>query len=214
MRLNGNYTRSYCVGNSIQTTFGGVGSGFVKPDDPDFDRGNCAQDRRHIGNLTVGYQTPQMSNAVLRVLASDWNLSGIMNARSGSWLTITTSRDIALTGISGQRVNVVKDDPFGDKSLNNYLNAAAFSFPAPGTLGDAKRGSVAGPAYWSIDLSLAREIRPVASQTLELRLETFNLLNHFNWGNPNTSLDSAVFGRIQTQSGTPRVLQFGIKYGF
>jgi hypothetical protein len=54
----------------------------------------------------------------------------------------------------------------------------------------------------------------VNGQTLELRIETFNLLNNFNWGNPNTSLDSAVFGRIQSQSGSPRVLQFGVKYGF
>jgi hypothetical protein len=28
------------------------------------------------------------------------------------------------------------------------------------------------------------------------------------------NFDAANFGRIQTQTGTPRVLQFGIKYGF
>jgi hypothetical protein len=213
LRLNGNYTRSYCVGNAIQTTFGQVGSGFLKPDDPDFDRGNCSQDRRHIGNLTVGYQTPQASSPLLNILASNWNISGIMNARSGTWLTITTARDIALTGISAQRVNVVKDDPYGD-TLDAFLDRSAFDFPAPGTLGNSRRGSVAGPAYWTIDLSLAREIALAGSQSVELRVETFNLLNHFNWGNPNVSLDSAVFGRIQTQAGNSRILQFGIKYGF
>ena len=53
-----------------------------------------------------------------------------------------------------------------------------------------------------------------AARNVELRLETFNLLNHFNWGNPNVNLDSPDFGRIQTQTGSPRVLQFGIKYAF
>lgn len=85
------------------------------------------------------------------------------------------------------------------------------------------RASIEGPAYWTIDLALARHISIGTTQDLELRLETFNLLNHFNWGNPaapvgqNTALlnfDAANFGRIQTQAGTPRILQFGIKYGF
>ena len=49
---------------------------------------------------------------------------------------------------------------------------------------------------------------------MELRLETFNLLNHFNWGNPVVNLDAANFGQILTQTGSPRILQFGIKYAF
>ena len=49
---------------------------------------------------------------------------------------------------------------------------------------------------------------------LELRLEAFNLLNNFNWGNPATTLDSPTFGQITSQAGDPRILQFGIKYGF
>jgi hypothetical protein len=214
VRISGNYTRSYCVGNAIQTSFGQVGSGILKPDDPAFDRGNCSQDRRHIANLTMGVDTPRFDNAVLRGLASEWNVSGILNARSGSWLTITTARDIALIGVSAQRVNAVKDDPYGDKSLNNYLSAAAFAFPAPGTLGNSPRGAVMGPAYWAVDLALAKLVSIGAGKNVELRVETFNLLNNFNWGNPNTSLDSPVFGRIQTQTGSPRVMQFGIKYNF
>ena len=51
-------------------------------------------------------------------------------------------------------------------------------------------------------------------QTLELRVEAFNLLNNFNWGNPTTNLDAGTFGRITTQAGEPRIMQFGMKYGF
>ena len=49
---------------------------------------------------------------------------------------------------------------------------------------------------------------------VELRLETFNLTNNFNWGDPATNINLGTFGRITTMAGTPRIMQFGIKYGF
>ena len=49
---------------------------------------------------------------------------------------------------------------------------------------------------------------------MELRLESFNLLNHFNWGNPLVNFNVGTFGRITTQAGAPRFMQFGIKYDF
>ena len=76
LRLSGNYTRSYCFGNTAQLTFGQPASGYLKPDDPSFDRGNCTQDRRHIANLTAGVETPEFENAVVRALASRWNVVG------------------------------------------------------------------------------------------------------------------------------------------
>ena len=42
----------------------------------------------------------------------------------------------------------------------------------------------------------------------------FNLLNNFNWGNPGMNFNAATFGRIQTISGEPRIMQFGVKYSF
>ena len=130
----------------------------LKPDDTAFDIGHCAQDRTHIGNITVGAETPQFQGAVMRALASDWRVSGILNARSGSWLTVTTGRDIAGTGIQNQRVNEVKDSPYGDKTLLNYLTPTAFAYPDAGTLGDHKRGSIEGPGFWTVDLALSRII--------------------------------------------------------
>jgi hypothetical protein len=42
----------------------------------------------------------------------------------------------------------------------------------------------------------------------------FNLFNNLNCGNPKMNLDAGTFGRITTQSGDPRIVQFGVKYGF
>jgi hypothetical protein len=141
-------------------------------------------------------------------------VSGIFSARSGAWLTVTTARDLAGTGIVGQRLNQVSDEVYGDKSLTNYFNVTAFAYPAAGTYGNHVRNSIEGPGFWTVDVALSRLVRVVSDQTLELRLEAFNVLNHVNWANPTTNYDSRNFGRITAISGNMRIIQFGVKYGF
>jgi len=112
------------------------------------------------------------------------------------------------------RVDQVSDDIYGEKTLDSYLNRAAFAQPAPGTFGNLVRNSVNGPGAWKADLAVSRLFSWSGSQRVELRVETFNLFNTFNWGNPITALNSGNFGRIQTMAGDPRIIQFGVKYGF
>jgi len=213
--LGGNYTLSHCETDTpVSGKFVQFSDGYTDPKNPSYDRGNCPQNRRAIGSFTVGYMTPHFDNPALRVVASDWRASGILTTRSGTWLTVTTTQDLAGTGTTGQRVNQVKDDPYGDKTLTNYLNAAAFAFPAAGTLGNERARDIEGPGYWNVDLSLARLLPVGTGRSLEVRVETFNLFNHFNWGDPATSLDAGTFGRITTQSGSSRIMQFAVKYGF
>jgi len=216
--LNGNYTISRCFGHATTGGFPQLAQGPINPDDPDMDRGHCDQDRTHLANLTVAVQTPDFGGALANALASGWRVAGILNARSGSWLNITTGRDVALNGqrFQEQRVNQVSDDVYGAKSLTGYLNRAAFAQPAPGTFGNYERNSIRGPAFWTIDLALSKLVTFVAAQTLELRVEAFNVLNNFNWGNPGTNLNAATFGRIRAlpTGASMRILQFGVKYGF
>jgi hypothetical protein len=215
LSLSGNYTISHCEADTeVSGSFSQFAGGYLKPDDPSFDRGNCSQSRRQIANLTVGAETPRFASAPLRVVASDWRLSGILNARSGSWLTVTTGRDINGTGISGQRLNQVMDDPYGPRTLTNYLNPAAFAYPAAGEYGNHRAFSIEGPGFWTVDIALTRLLSFGTTNSMELRVEVFNLFNNFNWGNPNTNYDAGTFGRITTQTGDPRIMQFGVKYGF
>ena len=202
------------MGNTVVTGFPQISAGYRKPDDPAFDRGNCVQSRRQVFTLTTGYQTPEFSGATMRALASGWRASGILSARSGAWLGVTTGRDVAGTGIQGNVINQVKDDPYGDKSLTNYLSATAFAYPAAGELGTMTPSSIEGPGFWTIDLALSRQLSISDRHNLELRLEMFNLLNNFNWGDPVINYDAGTFGQITTMAGAPRIIQFGVKYGF
>ena len=151
---------------------------------------------------------------MLRAVASDWRVSGILNARSGSWLNVDTTLDSQGTGISGRRPDQILADPYGDKTLDNYLNPEAFATPAPGTFGNSQWNGVEGPGFWTVDLAVSKIVTFGATQDLELRVETFNLFNNFNWGRPVTRSTSGRFGQITSQAGTPRIMQFGIKYGF
>jgi len=209
--LNANYTLSRCTGTPQNPRFNQTSAGYLKPDDPSFDDGYCDQDRPHLATLTVGYETPDVANAALRAVASHWRFSGILNARAGGRLNILSGIDNAFTGIGNQRPNQVSDDFYGH-SLLTYFNRAAFAQPAPGTLGDLPRNAVTGPNYWAVDLAMSKLISVSGAERLELRIEAFNLLNQFNWGDPVVNFNAGTFGRITTQAGAPRIIQFGIKY--
>ena len=217
VRLDGNWTWGRCLGGHVARGGGGAGDTggggvYNNPADLDYDRGHCDWDQTHLANFTVGYLSPQLSGGMLRVLASNWQLSGILSARSGDWLTVVTG----VTGFNGlaDRVDQISDDVYGEKTLNSYLNRAAFAQPAPGTFGNHERNSIKGPKAWKADLAVSRLFSWGVAQKVEVRFETFNLFNTFNWGNPITNLSAGNFGRIQTMAGDPRILQFGIKYGF
>jgi hypothetical protein len=213
--LSGNYTLSHCeTDTQVTGTFIQFNSGYSNPKDPSYDRGNCPQNQRQIASFTVGAQSPRFMNTALRMLVSDWRAAGILSAHTGDWLTVTTGKEITGTGLPNQRVNQVNTNPYGNNTLNSYLNPAAFAYPTVGTFGNEPNWGFEGPGYWDIDLTLARLLPMGAERKLEIRIEAFNLLNHFNRGDPGTNLDAGTFGLITTQNGSSRVMQFAIKYEF
>jgi hypothetical protein len=215
--VSGNYTLSHCIGDERR---GNQGQGFgptetyIDPNNRRGDRGNCTSDRRNIFNVTAVAETPQFSGARLRALATGWRVSGIFRKSSGGYLTITSGLDRALSGIANQRPNQVLADPYGDKSLKNYLNPAAFTQPATGTYGNVGFASVRGPESWQLDAALSRGFQLRERQRLEFRAEAYNLTNSLRKGTPGTNLNNlATFGQITTASD-PRILQFALKYVF
>jgi hypothetical protein len=125
---------------------------------------------------------------------------------------VTTGVDNALSGMGGQRAVQVSDNVYGDGTVNNYLNAAAFTAPAAGTYSTLKPNAFVGPSQFQNDMALTRTFR-IASKPFQFRWEVFNVLNKANFNNPTSGLNSTNFGRILT-AGQPRIMQFALKYDF
>jgi hypothetical protein len=224
LSLNGNYTWARCIGTDTPNTFSQISNGYTNPDDPEFDKGYCDQDRTHLASITLATETPEFSGGALSALASGWRAAGIVSIRSGRRINVTSGLDRAFTGVRDQRPNKVSEDVYATpRTLTSYFNRAAFAQPAPGTYGNLMRNALTGPSYWNVDLAISRTIGIVGMQLLELRLETFNLFNTFNWGDPGAgqnaggvtaNFNSGTFGRITTQAGDPRIIQVGMKYAF
>jgi len=224
LSINGSYTFSRCVGTPTTNDFNQTSAGYTNPANPDLDAGYCDQDRRHLSTFNMSYETPQVGSGIVHAVASSWRVSGIFNGRSGNRINVTSGRDNAFNGIAAQRPDLVAGkDAYGagkdvsslkpGEQIANYLNRDAFAQPVAGAFGTAPRNYVVRPAFWNIDMAISKLI-PFGARRVELRLETFNVLNHFNWGDPVANLNSATFGRITTQAGDPRILQFGVKYDF
>src|SRR5687767_5226457 len=214
VNISGNYTLSKCEGHPSQGgTTPNVNSGYVNPDDIDYDYGACNSDRRHVVNVTIGARTPDFDNAMLRAIASSWRVSVIYRVSSGSPITVGVNTDPAGTGTGGQRAHLI-GDPYGDRdSLTQFLNFDSFTFPAPGEYGQQRRGSIYGPGTRNVDIALVR-LFLCSTHQIEARVESFNFFNWVRYGNPSTNLNAPnTFGRI-TNAADARVMQFALKYSF
>ena len=174
---------------------------------------------RFTGSFNYQLPSPIRSNA-LKYVTNGWQMNGIVSLQSGAPLTIATGVDNSFSGIGQDRVDVVGDPKLESgrskaDQIARWFNTAAFRENAPGTFGTLGRNTERGPGLAVVDLSVFKNFpMPYAeSHKLELRLEVFNLFNHANLGNPNTTLTSSVFGRI-TSAGDPRILQIGLRYSF
>jgi hypothetical protein len=101
----------------------------------------------------------------------------------------------------------------------SWLNPAAFALPVSGTYGNLSTANLLGPGALNVNASLSRLFKVRERQVLELRADSQNLLNRANFANPGASMAAtANFGKITStapgQLGTPRIMQFAVKYTF
>ena len=88
-----------------------------------------------------------------------------------------------------------------------------YSPNALGTFGNSLRNDLRGPGSKNVDLGLHKTFDAGATTKVQVRIEAFNVFNWVNLGNPNTSQNSANFGRITT-AGSARVLQGALRLSF
>jgi hypothetical protein len=158
-------------------------------------------------------------NRPIDTLLGGWQINGITTQHTGFPLSPST-QNTANAGNNVLRPNLTGQDPVVHGAvrsrLNGYLNAAAFSQPAPFTFGNAPRtlSNVRAPGTHDVDFSVFKNFAAVGHVNVQFRAEAFNLLNQVVFGNPNMVLSSGQFGVITTQANTPREIQFALKILF
>ncbi len=212
LSVQGNWTLAKCVSDNTNYEPGVAGTNLMIPGNPGADRGSCGNsDRRHVVNVSLVYQTPRRSGA-LGAFVSDWQLSSIITGSTGGHFSVTTGVDNALSGQTGERPNQVLDNVYANKGYQ-WLNAAAFSSPDPGTYGNLVVNSIEGPGRFNIDMGLVRSFRLGTDRQIQFRAEAFNVTNRVQLDNPVTALNSPTFGFI-TSAGDPRIIQLAVKLIF
>jgi hypothetical protein len=86
-----------------------------------------------------------------------------------------------------------------------------------------RSNTVYGPGYYSVNMSLFKSFTTFREQSLQFRVDGFNLLNHPTLNNPNNNGNSSnssnggqIYGPNFFQNNTPdaRFLQVSAKYSF
>ena len=216
------YTWSHCTDYAY--TYGGLGgnngtSTWFNPYDGSRDKGSCSYDIRH--NLTVNavYRLPFNANR----LVSGWQISGIESWHTGVPFTPVVGFDRALlaNNFTGSLPDVIAGcDPYANQSRVRWFNAACYSLPTVGTIGNSGRNTLRAPSYAALDLNIAKDTKITEGVTMQLRAELFNILNHTNFNVPAQGIFSASGavnanqGTITSIVGTSRQIQFGLKLLF
>ncbi len=234
-----NYTWSHEIDNGSN----GSGDGDeVDPQNPlcqACDTASGAWDARHVVNGNAVYQLPfgpgkPMLNqrGIASSLAGGWQLTTTALARTGFPVNVLLpSSYIAPVGASGsQRPDLVPGvslNPLGGRSVAEWINPAAFAAPA-GEFGTAPRDLGRGPGTWQIDLAASKVIPFAEKGQLEFRSEFYNIFNHPQLGQPqstfnpsNTTGFGSIINTVNTVSpvtpvgsGTPREIQFALRFEF
>jgi hypothetical protein len=96
-----------------------------------------------------------------------------------------------------------------------WFNTAAFTSASAGSFGTMRPFSLRGPGFVNMDVAVSKIFPIYERYRLELRGESFNVLNHPNYSNPiSVYSSSATFGRITSTANDPRLLQLAAKVTF
>ena len=215
---NFSFLNSYTFGRSMDFASDNE-AGITNSYDLQYNRGPSDYDVRHTFSSSWVYELPLAKDK----LYGGWQLSGILYLRGGLPLTITQTQGVQSTG-TGNRPNRICDGNLPNPTIDRWYDTSCFvrTPDITGTYGDSGRGIIRGPGSFNIDASLIKNTR-IGRVSTEFRLEAFNLLNHPQFANPNTTFDNAAGGIISAMLSSPscslcgtteRQVQLGVKVRF
>ena len=197
-------------------------------------------DRRHRFVTSAVYQLPFFSHAkgFTGKALGGWEVSGVAILQSGLPFTPIDSAGGSAYAFSSPNLATPTFAPgFNCKNaptsggvgsrLAHWINPLAYqpdavlplASGAPGDatgLGDASRNCVIGPPQKNVDFTAGKIFQITERQSLRFRVEFFNLFNHPSFANPSAvDVESqSSFTQITSVVGTPRLIQFSLKYLF
>ena len=213
---------------------------------PAAERGDNAPDYRHQFSSAWAYQLPFGPNkrylsdgGPIHWLTEGWQINGIVTMHSGEALTPILDFDPTNTSSGAPRPDIIGNPynfanaesvgcPSNQQSIQCWYNPVAFTIPpvAPGQtfatlFGDARRGSLRGPAEYNVDASVFKNFRFGEAWNLQFRAEAFNLFNTPEFGLPYPATDAVgspgvlpLAGSITSTVHASRELQLALKLSF
>ncbi len=182
---------------------------------------------RHRMTIDWLYELPfgQNGSAAQRMLLGGWQISGALEARTGTPLLIQDPN-----GGPGQRPDIIvssrkeaRRENFAEPLSNGtyqFLERGAFaSVPLNASknravrAGNLSRNAFYQPGRWGVDVAFSKVLRFNERHQLQFRAELFNALNHTNFATVQTNVLSSAFGRI-TGTEPGRRTQLSIRYQF
>jgi hypothetical protein len=174
-------------------------------------------DRPHMLQLGFVYELPFMreSSGVLASIVQHWQFNGIASWLSGAPFTVAGDNGLLQQQGGQQTANVSGElaGGFGEAGPDErWYDTAQFTQPG-NAWGSSGRNAFRGPSNWNVDFSVFRGF-PIGPRRIELRVESANVFNHAQWGNPVTGITDPNFMRIRTLARNPRTVQLGLRFEF
>jgi hypothetical protein len=147
-------------------------------------------------------------NWVANLILGDWDLSGILSVQSGQPI-----------GISRPSVNNGTSAHLDNPTITQWFNTSVFSVAPSYTFGNVGPvlPDVRTPGQRNLDAVLSKNFGfhvLERSLNVQFRSEFYNVVNHVQFGGPNTSVSALSFGQVTSQANNPRDIQFGLKVSF
>ena len=203
-------------------------------------RGPGDFDRRHRFVTSAVYQLPFFASETgwKKQALANWEVSGVftwqtglpftpIDSAGGSAYALSSPNLATPTFAPGARCSTATTHGGTESRLGHWANIGAYmpdaiiplSNGAPGDAtgyGDAPRNCIYGPPQNNWDFNLGKVFQLTERQSLRFRAEFFNLFNHPSFANPSAlDIESpASFTQITSVVGTPRLIQFSLKYSF
>jgi hypothetical protein len=187
------------------------GSGPQNPRDWAAEYGPPSYDFTNALNATWVYAIPLFahSSKPLKLALGDWSLGGLFQHQSG--FALSPGMSLGTSGLAARPNQISQLHKVG--KLGEWFDTSAFVAPAYGFYGDARNGTIRGPSYNSLNVSVYKSFPIYDRFALQIRAEAFNALNHPNFRSVDTGLGDGSYGQVNS-AGDPRIMEFAVKLNF